>query len=148
MMITAYSTIDFVVSDHSPCVPELKSGDFMSAWGGVSGLGLGLPLLWTELGDQAGLAKLVECMGSRQAKQVGLDGKKGVLAVGADADFVVFHPTAMRGVTKASDFLWTVAEDRLGFTEIQEQGLALHRTDTTGSGGADVSTWQAGLGPV
>lgn len=44
-------TIDYVVSDHSPCTPELKlltSGDIMGAWGGISTLGLGLSLLWTE----------------------------------------------------------------------------------------------------
>ena len=34
-------TIDFVTSDHSPCVSGLKcceSGDFFKAWGGISGL--------------------------------------------------------------------------------------------------------------
>ena len=44
-------TIDCVVSDHSPCVASLKnveSGDIMGAWGGISTLGLGLSLLWTE----------------------------------------------------------------------------------------------------
>ncbi|KAE8538281.1 allantoinase [Cryptococcus gattii VGV] len=73
-------TIQYVVSDHSPCVPELKKGDFMSAWGGVSGLGLGLSLLWTELGGVGGrveLGQIVEWMGGVQAKQVGLQGKKG-----------------------------------------------------------------------
>ncbi|KIJ46867.1 hypothetical protein M422DRAFT_249611 [Sphaerobolus stellatus SS14] len=35
-------TLDFVVSDHSPCVAEfkcLKSGGIMKAWGGMGGLG-------------------------------------------------------------------------------------------------------------
>src|SRR5918912_1278009 len=35
--------IDMVVSDHSPCPPELKereTGDFMKAWGGISSLQL------------------------------------------------------------------------------------------------------------
>jgi allantoinase len=44
-------TIDFVVSDHSPCTPELKQldmGDFMAAWGGIASLQFGLPILWTE----------------------------------------------------------------------------------------------------
>jgi dihydroorotase-like cyclic amidohydrolase len=38
-------------SDHSPCTEDLKlveSGDFMSAWGGVSSVQFGLPLFWTE----------------------------------------------------------------------------------------------------
>ena len=45
--------IDFVVSDHSPCTVELKrldAGDFGVAWGGISSLQLGLPLVWTEAG--------------------------------------------------------------------------------------------------
>jgi allantoinase len=93
-------SIDFVVSDHSPCVPELKRGDFMSAWGGVSGLGLGLPLLWTELGDIIGLHRIVELLGTRQARHADLVGRKGEISVGADADFVIFNPTAGFTVTK------------------------------------------------
>ncbi|WVN86610.1 allantoinase [Cryptococcus depauperatus CBS 7841] len=85
-------TIDYVVSDHSPCVPELKKGNFMDAWGGVSGLGLGLSLLWTELADRVSLGKVVDWMGRLQAEQVGLQGKKCVLKRGAAADFVVFDP--------------------------------------------------------
>lgn len=36
--------IDMVVSDHSPCTPDLKrldSGDFTQAWGGISSLQFG-----------------------------------------------------------------------------------------------------------
>src|SRR5215831_4719823 len=43
-------TIDFIVSDHSPCPPEMKlpeQGDFMNAWGGISSLQLRLPIIWT-----------------------------------------------------------------------------------------------------
>lgn len=42
----ADGTIDCVVSDHSPCTPELKqldSGDFGVAWGGIAGLQVALP---------------------------------------------------------------------------------------------------------
>ena len=46
--------IDFVISDHSPCTPDLKrkdpdrvsaddaGGDFGLAWGGIASLSLGL----------------------------------------------------------------------------------------------------------
>ncbi|ODV88760.1 hypothetical protein CANCADRAFT_32254 [Tortispora caseinolytica NRRL Y-17796] len=47
-----------VVSDHSPCTPELKGlskGDFFSSWGGISSVGLGLRILWTECLRRAGL---------------------------------------------------------------------------------------------
>lgn len=95
-------TIDYVVSDHSPCVAELKRGDFMTSWGGVSGLGLGLPLLWTELGARWSLQGIIAALSSKQAKQVGLEARKGELVVGADADFVVFDPQAEFQVTLVS----------------------------------------------
>lgn len=105
MQAVADGLIDFVVSDHSPCVPELKAGDFMSAWGGVSGLGLGLSLLYTEMGQTLGLGKIVELMGSRQARQVGLDHRKGGLKAGLDADFVVFDPNESRTVSLVSSLV-------------------------------------------
>src|SRR5205814_2098494 len=51
----ADGTIDCVVSDHSPCPPELKGlsglgaagGDFGKAWGGIASLQLCLPVMWT-----------------------------------------------------------------------------------------------------
>ncbi|MCZ5672975.1 hypothetical protein O5477_26530, partial [Escherichia coli] len=30
--------IDCLVSDHSPCPPEMKAGNIMKAWGGIAGL--------------------------------------------------------------------------------------------------------------
>lgn len=45
-------TIDFVVSDHSPCTPQLKKleqGDFAQAWGGISGLQFGHSVVWTAM---------------------------------------------------------------------------------------------------
>ncbi|GAA5857347.1 hypothetical protein JCM9279_000185 [Rhodotorula babjevae] len=88
--------IDFVVSDHSPCVTELKKldeGDFMGAWGGIGGLGLGLSLLHTEAQKRGvEMRKVLEWVASTPARQVGLEGGKGAIVEGADADFVVFDP--------------------------------------------------------
>ena len=45
-------SIDAVSSDHSPAPPSLKktdSGDFLAAWGGISGLQYLLPATWTAL---------------------------------------------------------------------------------------------------
>lgn len=88
--------IDFVVSDHSPCTVELKrlgDGDFMKAWGGIGGLGLGLSLLWTEAQKRGiGMERVLEWVATRPAKQVGLEESKGSLKVGGDADFVLFDP--------------------------------------------------------
>jgi allantoinase len=39
-----------VVSDHSPCIPDLKrldTGDFMAAWGGIAGLQYSFSAVWT-----------------------------------------------------------------------------------------------------
>lgn len=86
--------IDFVVSDHSPCVASLKlldTGNFKKAWGGIGGLGLGLSLMHTQAKSRGlGLPKLMEWLAAKPAKQIGLQGKKGALQVGADADFVLF----------------------------------------------------------
>lgn len=81
-----------VVSDHSPCTPELKNlakGDFFSAWGGIASVGLGLPLLFTE---GASVRDIVTWCCENTSKQVGLDHTKGFLKKGYDADFVVFDP--------------------------------------------------------
>ncbi|GMK57590.1 hypothetical protein CspeluHIS016_0404240 [Cutaneotrichosporon spelunceum] len=90
--------IQYIVSDHSPCTPELKKGGFMSAWGGVSSLGLGLQLLNTEL--DVGVPRIVEWLGINQARNVGLEDIKGEIKVGCDADFVIFDPEATEVITK------------------------------------------------
>ena len=91
----ADGVIDCVVSDHSPCTPELKrfdSGDFGLAWGGISSLQLGLPAIWTQARQRwFALTDVVRWMAERPAAQAGMR-RKGHLAVGYDADFCVFAP--------------------------------------------------------
>lgn len=91
----ASGVIDAVVSDHSPCTPELKrpdSGDFAAAWGGIASLQLGLPVVWTAAHTRGfGLADVVCWMAQRPAEIVGVPGK-GRIAVGYDADLVAFAP--------------------------------------------------------
>lgn len=90
----AEGVIDFIASDHSPCPPELKgSGDFMKAWGGISSLQFGLPLVWTAArGKGFQPAEVSAWMSSNPAKLVGLEKRKGKIAAGFDADFVVWNP--------------------------------------------------------
>jgi allantoinase len=147
--------IKTVVSDHSPCTPDLKllpshimqpqqldsvgssdssavatphisssnssvsdyfeeakeqeiaDGNFFSAWGGISSVGLGLPILWTEISRRKKIAApggtktiaqdledIARWCSTNTAAQVGLSSQKGDLAVGFDADICVFNDSA------------------------------------------------------
>jgi len=126
----AGGVIHTVVSDHSPCTPNIKllpaqyapkkesrrkvghtkdlnscessegeeegpeeKGDFFSAWGGISSVGLGLPILWTEglrRNPEFSVEEIVRWCCRNTARQVGLERTKGDLGVGFDADVVVF----------------------------------------------------------
>ncbi|KAK8183154.1 hypothetical protein HDK77DRAFT_304103 [Phyllosticta capitalensis] len=120
------SVIKTVVSDHSPCTPNLKllpatlsdgvvtaphstdggDGDFFAAWGGVSSVGLGLSILWTEVCRKNAAAPaststptptiedVVRWCSRNTARQVGLEATKGDLAVGYDGDIAVFDDAA------------------------------------------------------
>jgi allantoinase len=94
--------ISLVVSDHSPCVPALKrreTGDFHAAWGGIASLQLGLSAVWTGAKARGiSLAKLGQWMSSAPATLVGLAGRKGAIAPGLDADFVLLHAERCFGV--------------------------------------------------
>lgn len=83
-----------VVTDHSPSTLDLKcsdSGDFMKAWGGISSLEIGLSVC-AEAARVRGVAfeSLVRLMSEKPAALVGLQSKKGRIAVGLDADFCVW----------------------------------------------------------
>ncbi|WP_369140561.1 allantoinase AllB [Modestobacter versicolor] len=91
----AAGDIDLVVSDHSPCTPELKRldvGDFALAWGGIAGLQVTLPVVWTGARERGlTLGDVVRWMSAAPAELTGLTGKGGI-AVGKDADLVAFAP--------------------------------------------------------
>lgn len=101
----ATGVLDFVASDHSPCTPALKAleaGDFVAAWGGVSGLQLALPVIWTEASARGHtLIEIARWMCAGPARLAGLSGKKGAIVAGADADLVVFDDAATATVTAA-----------------------------------------------
>ena len=91
----AAGEIDLIVSDHSPCtvaMKELESGDFGAAWGGISSLQLGLPIIWTEARRRGlSLAAVAGWMAEQPARLAALD-RKGRIKPGFDADLVVFAP--------------------------------------------------------
>jgi allantoinase len=89
--------LDLIVSDHSPCPPEMKlpeTGDFLAAWGGISSLQLRLPVVWTEASRRGySLEDLARWLCSAPAKLVGIENRKGTIAAGYDADLVIWNPT-------------------------------------------------------
>ncbi len=89
----ADGTIDCVVTDHSPSTADLKTDDFATAWGGISGLQLSLSAVWTEARRRGHtLEDVVRWMSSRTAELVGLSDRKGAIEAGRDADFTVLAP--------------------------------------------------------
>jgi allantoinase len=91
-------TIDFIVSDHSPCPPAMKlreEGDFLRAWGGIASLQIGLPALWTQARSRGyALSDVAEWMCRGPARLAGLEKRKGAISAGCDADLVIWVPDA------------------------------------------------------
>ncbi|MEO8664794.1 MAG: allantoinase AllB [Ignavibacteria bacterium] len=88
--------IDLIVSDHSPCSPELKvmaEGNFEKAWGGISSLQLGLPAVWTEARKRGfDVSDISRLMSRNTSSFIGLGKTKGRIEKGFAADLVVFDP--------------------------------------------------------
>jgi allantoinase len=96
--------IDLIATDHSPCPPAMKrieDGNFAAAWGGIASVSVALSAVWTGMRRRGfSLSDLARLMSQQPAQLAGLAGKKGRIAPGYDADFVVFSPDAERTVTE------------------------------------------------
>jgi allantoinase len=101
--------IDLVATDHSPCPPAMKrfeEKDFSTAWGGIASLSMALPVMWTEASRRGfALPDISRWMGEQPARLAGCSSRKGRIAEGCDADFVIFEPE--------TEFV--VTEDRLHY---------------------------------
>lgn len=88
--------IDLVISDHSPCTEDLKlmdRGDFMAAWGGIAGVQYGLSIFWSHACNRGfSLPDVARVLCEEPAKLSRLSHRKGKIAVGMDADFVLWAP--------------------------------------------------------
>lgn len=88
-------TIDAIVSDHSPSTVAMKragDGDFGLAWGGISGLQLGLSAVWTEAWKRRiTLPEILPLFTTGPARIAGLEGA-GRIEVGRPAHLTVFGP--------------------------------------------------------
>ena len=94
--------IDLIATDHSPCPPSMKQGDFRQAWGGIAGLSVAVSVIWTEMRKRGlPLQDLVRWMSAQPAKLAGMEERKGAIAAGWDADLVAFDPDAEFTLTAA-----------------------------------------------
>jgi allantoinase len=89
--------IDMITTDHSPSPTPLKlleEGDFLKAWGGISGIQFALPATWTH-GSVRGLTieQMSNLWSTMPAKMINLP-RKGTLEFGKDADIVIWDPEA------------------------------------------------------
>jgi allantoinase len=87
-------------------------GDFFAAWGGISSVGLGLPILHTTALERGrsgekvpDILDIVRLTSQATAKQVGLSHRKGGLKVGLDGDVCVFDD-AEEWTLKSGDMRW------------------------------------------
>ncbi|KAL0937011.1 allantoinase [Colletotrichum truncatum] len=89
-------------------------GDFFAAWGGISSVGLGLPIVHSasvariaEAGEGAApsILDIVRLCSQATAKQVGLSHRKGALKVGMDADICVFDDADI-WTLRSGDMRW------------------------------------------
>jgi dihydropyrimidinase/allantoinase len=130
----ADGTLDMVVSDHAPFLPEEKEpgwDDIWSAGSGIPGVELTGPLLWDRaLRGHVRLEDVVRWTSEAPARVFGLDDRKGSLRVGRDADLVLLDPERHT----------TLARERF----VTRSAGSLRHVEGTEVRGAIVGVWSRG----
>ena len=94
----------FIVSDHSPAIPEIKeleSGNLKKAWGGIAGLQFSFPAFWTQAKARGiSIVEVANLMSYNVAKFLNLEKEKGKIAIGFDADLTIWNPEGTFEVMK------------------------------------------------
>ena len=87
-------TIAYISTDHAPWPADRKqSADIFACGAGLTGLQSFAPLMFTLLQERGlPLTLMAEYCAERPARHHGLDGRKGTIAPGKDADLVVLEP--------------------------------------------------------
>lgn len=88
-------TLDTVASDHAPKAKDVH-GDFLAQGFGSPQLETLLPITYDGgvNGGHIGVVRLVQALCENPARIFGLYPKKGTIAIGSDADLVVYDPNA------------------------------------------------------
>jgi allantoinase len=98
--------VDLIATDHSPAPAaskQIESGDFVRAWGGIASLQLGLAVVWTGAKARGhSIDRLASWLARAPAQLAGLAQQKGSIAIGHDADLVIWDPDAITTVDAAS----------------------------------------------
>ena len=100
--------IHTIGSDHSPAPADLKTSEnFFEIWGGIAGVQHGAQLLLSECAATAekDLPRLAAALARNVARRFRIDGRKGQIAEGYDADFCVVEFGSPRAIE--ADDLWT-----------------------------------------
>lgn len=93
----AEGSIPILATDHCPYTKEQKEehlDNFSLIPGGIGGVELRLPLIFSEgvAKGKISLERFVQAWATEPAKAFGLYPRKGVLAIGSDADLVILDP--------------------------------------------------------
>ena len=126
--------IDTIGSDHSPAPPEMKrSEDFFAIWGGISGCQHGFELLLSEAVGSAvpevALSRLSRLFSANVARRFRIDGMKGRLAEGLDADMTLIG-IADGHILSNADLLY---RHRQGPYDGRKSNVRIERTIVRGS---------------
>lgn len=93
-------TVDIVASDHSPAPPDMKSGDFTKAWGGIAGVQSTLAVLLTRGHWERGLPlqRIAQLLATNPAKRFRIP-RRGALLTGNYADLTLVDLTGHSQLT-------------------------------------------------
>lgn len=128
--LLAAGEIEMLVSDHSPCTPDLKSSpNAFEAWGGISGCQHCVDAMFDEavLKRHIHPSILFRALATNAAVRFRLKGK-GQIGLGFDADLVLIDPNA-RYVVRAEDLYY---KNKFSAYEGREIGCRIVRTVVRG----------------
>ena len=117
----ARGDVTWVASDHACCMEELKGDDLWPAYAGFGGTALLYPVLISEGHHKRGLSldRIAQVASANPAQAYNLYGRKGTIAVGADADLAVIDVDLEQPVTVD---LCRSAQDHCPFEGVSVRG--------------------------